>query len=138
MENTEKKFTKVDYFTLLKDVVDGATLDAETAMNVKDFLDKEIEQLEKRKVAAKDRAEKKKAESDALTDEIYALLTDEPQTVEDLLAAFEDETVTRNKITSRLGKLVKAGLVEKDTAKIDGNRKMVYVKGDDTPVDIEE
>jgi len=138
MENTEKKFTKVDYFTLLKDVVDGATLDAETAMNVKDFLDKEIEQLEKRKVAAKDRAEKKKAESDALTDEIYALLTDEPQTVEDLLAAFEDETVTRNKITSRLGKLVKAGLAEKDTAKIDGNRKMVYIKGDGTPVDVEE
>lgn len=138
MENTEKKFTKVDYFTLLKDVVDGATLDAETAMNVKDFLDKEIEQLEKRKVAAKDRAEKKKAESDALTDEIYALLTDEPQTVEDLLAAFEDETVTRNKITSRLGKLVKAGLADKDIAKIDGNRKMVYVKGDGAPVDVEE
>lgn len=138
MENTEKKFTKVDYFTLLKDVVDGAALDTETAMNVKDFLDKEIEQLEKRKIAAKDRAEKKKAESDALTDEIYALLTDEPQTVEDLLAAFEDETVTRNKITSRLGKLVKAGLVEKDTAKIDGNRKMVYIKGDGTPVDVEE
>lgn len=138
MENTEKKFTKVDYFTLLKDVVDGVSLDAETATNVKDFLDKEIEQLEKRKVAAKDRAEKKKAESDALTNEIYALLTDEPQTVEDLLAAFEDETVTRNKITSRLGKLVKAGLAEKDTAKIDGNRKMVYIKGDDTPVDVEE
>lgn len=138
MENTEKKLTKVDYFTLLKDVVDGVSLDAETAMNVKDFLDKEIEQLEKRKVAAKDRAEKKKAESDALTDEIYALLTDEPQTVEDLLAAFEDETVTRNKITSRLGKLVKAGLAEKDTTKIDGNRKMVYIKGDGAPVDIEE
>ena len=138
MENTEKKFTKVDYFTLLKDVVDGMTLDAETAMNVKDFLDKEIEQLEKRKIAAKDRAEKKKAESDALTDEIYTLLTDEPQTVEDLLAAFEDETVTRNKITSRLGKLVKAGLADKDIAKIDGNRKMVYVKGDGAPVDVEE
>ena len=138
MENTEKKLTKVDYFTLLKDVVDGVSLDAETAMNVKDFLDKEIEQLEKRKVAAKDRAEKKKAESDALTDEIYALLTDEPQTVEDLLAAFEDETVTRNKITSRLGKLVKAGLAEKDTTKIDGNRKMVYIKGDGAPVDIDE
>lgn len=135
MENTEKKFTKVDYFTLLKDVVDGTTLDAETAMNVKDFLDKEIEQLERRKVAAKDRAEKKKAESDALTNEICALLTDEPQTVEDLLAAFDDETVTRNKITSRLGKLVKAGLADKDIAKIDGNRKTVYVKGDGMPIE---
>ena len=81
------------------------------------------------KIAAK-RAEKKKQESDALTDRIYALLDEDLITVDEILEELDDEEVTRNKVTARLGKLVKAGKVEKESVKVDGNRRMAYCLAD--------
>jgi hypothetical protein len=80
---------------------------------------------EKRREAARARAEKKKAE-DVLTDEIYALIGNTPKTADEIVVALGREDVTRNKVISRLGKLVKAGQVDKDFVKVDGKKRMAY------------
>ena len=72
------------------------------------------------------RAEKKRAESDALTDAIFACITDKLATVDEIVLALDAEDVTRNKVTARLGKLVKAGLIEKDAVKVEGKKRMAY------------
>ena len=133
MENTTTKMTKMERFQALKAIVENST--SEMKDELIETLDNEIEILEKRKVAAKARAEQKKAESDALTDAIYACMTNDAQTVEDILENVDFEDVTRNKITARIGKLIKAGLVMKQTIKIDGNRKMAYCKADAVAAD---
>ena len=127
MENTVKK-TKAMYFAELREMVIDVVKDEEKQDELVQFIDKQLETLEKRKVAAASRAEKKKAESDELTAAIYSKLTYDFMTVDDILAAFEgDETVTRNKITARLGKLVKAEEVVKEAIKTEGgSKKMAY------------
>ena len=40
--------------------------------------------------------------------------------------ALDNEEVTRQKVTARLGKLVNAGAVTKETVKVEGARKMGY------------
>ena len=126
MENAVKK-TKVMYFTELKDMV----MEAEEVTNelkdeLVDFIDKQIETIEKRKVAAAARAEKKKAEADALTDEIFALMTEDFMTADEIVDMLDDETITRNKVTARLAKLINAEKVVKENIKVDGKRKMAY------------
>ena len=124
MENTTKK-TKAMYFAELREMVTG-WVDREDQDELLEFIDKQIEAIEKRKVAAANRAEKKKAESDALTDAILAQIGEELITVDEIVVALDDEEVTRNKVTARLGKLVKAGVITKETVKVDGNKRMAY------------
>ena len=120
--------TKAMFFTELKDIVVAATEITEDARTEYiEFIDKQLESLEKRKEKAAERAAQKKEASDALTEAIAEVLTDEFKTLDQIIEAFEDnEEVTRNKITARLGKLVKAGVAEKDTVKVDGNKRMAY------------
>jgi hypothetical protein len=125
MENTVKK-TKAMYFEELRDMVIANVEDQEKQNEFVEFIDKQLETLEKRKAAAADRAEKKKAESDALTDEIYAVIGDELVTVDAIVDALDSEEVTRNKVTARLGKLVKAEMIVKEAVTIDGNKRMAY------------
>lgn len=126
MENAVKK-TKVMYFTELKDMVmEAEGITDELKDELVDFIDKQVETIEKRKVAAAARAEKKKAEADALTDEIFALMTEDFMTADEIVDMLDDETITRNKVTARLAKLIKAEKVVKETIKIDGKRKMAY------------
>lgn len=124
MENTTKK-TKAMYFAELREMVAG-WVDREDQDELLEFIDKQIEAIEKRKVAAANRAEKKKAESDALTDAILAQIGEELITVDEIVVALDDEEVTRNKVTARLGKLIKAGVITKETVKVDGNKRMAY------------
>ena len=123
MENTKK--TKAMYFAELREMVEG-WVDREDQADLLEFIDKQIEMLEKRKVAAADRAAKKRSESDALTEAILAEIGDELITVDEIVVALNDETITRNKVTARLGKLFKAGLIEKETVKGEGNKRMAY------------
>lgn len=126
MENAVKK-TKVMYFTELRDMVmEAEEITDELKDELVDFIDKQVETIEKRKVAAAARAEKKKAEADALTDEIFALMTEDFMTADEIVDMLDDETITRNKVTARLAKLIKAEKVVKETIKIDGKRKMAY------------
>lgn len=126
MENAVKK-TKVMYFAELKDMVmEAEEITDELKDELVDFIDKQVEAIEKRKVAAAARAEKKRAEADALTDEIFALMTEDFMTADEIVDMLDDETITRNKVTARLAKLIKAEKVVKETIKIDGKRKMAY------------
>ena len=124
MENTVKK-TKAMYFAELREMVLAAVEDQAQQDELVEFIDKQIETLEKRKVAAAERAEKKKA-ADAMTDAILAQIGDELITVDEIVVALDSEEVTRNKVTARLGKLVKAGMIVKEAVKVDGNKRMAY------------
>ena len=125
MENTVKK-TKAMYFAELRKMVLAAVEDQAQRDELVEFIDKQIETLEKRKAAAAERAEKKKAESDAMTDAILAQIGNEPITVDEIVIALDSEEVTRNKVTARLGKLVKAGTIVKEAVKVEGNKRMAY------------
>lgn len=125
MENTVKK-TKAMYFAELREMVLAAVEDQAQQDELIEFIDKQIETLEKRKAAAAERAEKKKAESDAMTDAILAQIGDELITVDEIVIALDSEEVTRNKVTARLGKLVKAGVIVKEAVKVEGNKRMAY------------
>lgn len=122
----EKK-TKAMYFAELREMVTAAVEDEARRNELVDFIDKQVEALEKRKVAAAARAEKKKAESDALTEEIFERIGDELITVDEIVVTFdEEEEVSRAKVTARLGKLVNAGRIEKEAVKVDGKKRMAY------------
>lgn len=122
----EKK-TKAMYFAELREMVTVAVEDEAHRNELVDFIDKQVEALEKRKVAAAARAEKKKAESDALTEEIFERIGDELITVDEIVITFdEEEEVSRAKVTARLGKLVNAGRIEKEAVKVDGKKRMAY------------
>lgn len=121
-----EKRTKKENFEALREIVEGLEMEATEQEDMLEFIDKQIETLDKRAEAAVKRAEKKKAESDELTEAIFGMIGDEPITVDDIVANFADEEVTRNKVTARLGKLVKAGRVVKDTVKVEGKRRMAY------------
>ena len=125
MENTVKK-TKAMYFAELREMILDTVQDEEKQNELLEFIDKQVEALEKRKVAAAGRAKKKKAESDALTDAILAQIGEELITVDEIVIALNDEEITRNKVTARLGKLVKAGMIEKEYVKVEGNKRMAY------------
>ena len=89
MENTVKK-TKAMYFAELRAMVEG-WVDREDQDELLEFIDKQVEALEKRKVAAAERAEKKRAESDAMTEAILAQIGDEPITVDEIVVALDSE-----------------------------------------------
>ena len=61
-----------------------------------------------------------------MTDAILAQIGNEPITVDEIVIALDSEEVTRNKVTARLGKLVKAGTIVKEAVKVEGNKRMAY------------
>lgn len=122
----ENKKTKAMYFAELREMVMAAVEDQEKQNELVEFIDKQLETLEKRKLAAAARAEKKREASDAMSDAILAVVGAELTTVDDIVAAINDEEVTRNKVTARLGKMVKAGLIVKESIRVDGNKRMAY------------
>lgn len=93
--------------------------------DLKTFAEKEIAQLDKKAVKAKERAAEKKAEGDALRDAVEATLTDTLQTVADVSAQIEGEDVTVGKIRTRLSELVRLGIAEKETVSVEVDGKSV-------------
>ena len=121
----EKK-TKAMFFADLKDIVMES--EVEDKDEYIEFLDKQIDLLAARAEKAQAKAAEAKEKSDELTEAIAGVLTDEFQTVDQIVDAFNDEAVTRNKVTARLAKLVKAERAEKESIKVDGNKRMAYRK----------
>lgn len=119
------KMTKRDYFEMLKGFVPA---DAERATELVEFIDKQIEQLDAKATKARERAAERKAEGDELRAMVAAAVTDEFQTIDQIMTAMEldDPDVTRAKITARLGQLVKAGEVMKVAMTVDKRRVMHY------------
>lgn len=128
-----EKMTKAMYFEIIRGIVEG--LDAEAfpegvgADDVLDFIDRQVALLDKRAAASKERAAKKRAASDELTELIYTMIFEAEDfiTADDIVEKIGDEEVTKNKVTARVSKLVKAGRVAKEQVKLeDGKKRMAY------------
>lgn len=130
----EKK-TRVARFNELKELVEAHVEDATEREDMLDFIDNQIAAIDRKKEAAVRRAEKKKAESDALKEAIFDKIGDELITVDEIVVAFDDPDVTRNKVTARLGKLFNEGRITKEQVKVDGKKKMAYKRVVADPVE---
>ena len=87
-----------------------------------EFAEKKLAQLDRRNATAAKRAAAKRAETDALLETVYGVLSDEPMDrteIANVLAEQGGET-TLGKITSRLSALVKEGRANKAKAKVEG------------------
>ena len=125
MENTTK-ITKAMKFEMLKAILEVAEVEEADKDMLVDFCNDQIDALAVKAAKAKEQAIQKKAESDALTSSIADVLTNEYQTVAEIMVNFaEDEDITRAKIVSRLGKLCRDGVAEKETVKDGDNKKVV-------------
>ena len=129
-----EKITKKQMFEGMVAYFEGA----DTELTEKQFIEfciAQIEDLDKKAAKAKERAAKKKAEGDVLTDLVYSVMTEEFQTGADIAAAVlaqlpEDTDVTASKVTARITKLVNADAVVKEqvTVEVEGkkSKKMAY------------
>lgn len=133
----QKKNTKVDYLNMLRELVweaDSDLLDLEMQQNLIKFIDRQLEILELHKNS---NTERKRVVSDALGKLILERmweLTDKgisPMTIDEIFLAFEgDEDITKKKVGSYLGKMVKEGIATKKMVRIHTVRKMVYTLTD--------
>lgn len=129
-----EKITKREMFEALVAYAESTDMEVQvgettvTAADFAAFATKEIEQLDKKAVKAKERAAAKRAEGDALMDEVLAVLTREFQTAAEVAAQIEDEDATVAKISYRLGSLVKSGKAIKEDVKVDRDGKKAVLK----------
>ena len=101
-----------------------------TADDVVDYVDTTIAQLEKKNEKAKEKAAEKKADGDALASVIASTLTDDLQTVDEIVTAVNAvdgyADVTKSKVVARLTQLIKTGVARKEQVKIDTRKIMAY------------
>ena len=112
MKNIEK-YTKSDKLTDIKAIltqVETADYDVPTLI---EFVEGEIAALARKSEKAKAKAAEKKTERDELCEAVYAVLTAEPQTRDQVFEQIEGEDITVAKVGARLNKLVAAGDVTK-------------------------
>lgn len=130
-----EKITKREMFEALVAYANACDMDMEindtviTSADFVAFATKEIEQLDKKAVKAKERAAAKRAEGDALTEMVLNALTADFQTAADVAAQIEDEEATVAKVSYRLGALVKEGKAVKEDIKVDRDGKKAVLKG---------
>lgn len=127
--NTTKKTTKRTYFSTVTELIkfaqdqDVELPEGVTYEGLNEFVDHEIELLDKKAEAAAERAAKQKTEGDALREKIYSLLTDEFQTVPEITAKVGDPEVSPQMVTARLTQLYKLDRVIRDQQNIGGEGK---------------
>lgn len=119
------KMTKREMFEILAGFIPE---EDERAAELKEFCAKQIEQIEAKAAKAKAQAAVRKAEGDELRDMVYGALTNELQTIPQIMDAMglDDPEITRAKVSARLGQLFKAGEIEKTAISVDGKRTMHY------------
>ncbi len=111
----EKKITKKDYYTMLKEIVEESK-DIETEISKEElleFIDKQVASINAKAEKAKEKAAEKKANGDELREVVQSVLTKEYQTIDAIVNQIENEKITKAKVTARLTSLVKAGLATK-------------------------
>lgn len=115
-----EKITKREMFEAIIKAANGEGWTYDAA-DVVEFCEKEIANLDKKAVKAKEAAAKKRAEGDELTDAVRAALsTDTFEPIAEIAARIEGEDVTVAKVTYRLTTLVKNGEAEKSEITIPG------------------
>lgn len=118
------KMTKAMWFEEIKAVVE--TSGAEHAAEMVEFIDAEMARLAAKAEKAKERAAAKKVEGDELREVVKAVLTDEFQAIDAIVAQIDGEDVTKAKVTARLTQLVKAEMAEKEQVKVGDRKVMAY------------
>lgn len=118
------KMTKKDWYAEIRNVVEAA--DFELKDGALDFIDNQVKLLNAKAEKAKENADKKKEQGDAMREAVFAVLTDELQTIDHITeqVVMEDIEVTKSRVTARLTQLVKADLAKKDTVKTDDGRRV--------------
>lgn len=107
--------TKHEVYAAIITAVNAGTVSIEgmDSSELISFFEHEIENLDKRAERSRAAAAKKRAEGDPLKDVIKDILTDEFQTIADVVAQIEGDDVTASKVTYRLNSLVTEGFAEK-------------------------
>lgn len=105
-----KKLTKREHYEEIKNLISLAIdndFEGFDFNGMMDFCDKEIEAIDTKAAKAKERAAIKRAEGDVLRDAVQAVLSDEPMTVAEIIAALPEsiEEVTPSKVVNRLSRL---------------------------------
>ena len=125
------KITKKMYLATIKAIVADAEANSVelpegvTYEGINGFVDHELELLESKAAAAAERAAKKKVAGDALREKVASVLTDEFQTIPEIVAAIGDVNTTAQMITPRLTQLVDLGQAvkeQKTVAGVDGGK----------------
>lgn len=122
VEITEK-FTKKNNFAALREcVLEHADWFHEgEADRLVEFIDHEVELLDKRAASAKKYAKKNVKAEDAIADAIVEVIAnvDEAMTIPEIVAAINPELLaTPQKLTYRLNKMVEAGTVAKNMVSV--------------------
>lgn len=118
--NKENKVSKKVIYQAIIDTMNTGecTMDPQVII---DMCQNEIDMLERRYDKARERAAEKKAANDELTALIEDLLTNEYQTVADIVNQLNDENMSQQKVVYRLSALAKAGIAEKGEVKVPGS-----------------
>lgn len=90
-----------------------------------DFIQEQIELIDRKAQKAKDNAKKRKTQ-DELLPVVKECLTDEFKTIADIVNEIEMEDVTAAKVSSRLNKLVASGDAVKETVVIEKRKLVAY------------
>lgn len=122
----EKKMTKKDYYTLIKEKVEETNIEEKDELI--EFINKQISQIEAKAEKAKIRAIEKQKAGDELRDKVKSILTNELQTADAIVAQIDDEDVTKAKVIARLTQLVKNGDAEKEDVKTEDGRSVKAYK----------
>ena len=121
------KITKKEFYVALRGLVEAVETVGEIPSDaVLEFIDKQVAQLDAKAAKAKEKAGEKKAEGDSLRSEVFACVTNEWQTGDQITAALDNGEVTKAKVTARLTQLVKSNQVEKDLQKVGERKLTVY------------
>ena len=122
----EKKMTKKDYYTLIKEMVEKTNVEEKDELI--EFVDKQISQIEAKAEKAKIRATERQKTGDELREKVKSILTNELQTADDITVKIDEEDITRAKIIARLTQLVKIGEVEKEDVETEDGRSVKAYK----------
>ena len=116
----DKKITKAEVLAIIAEAMaDNADVVA--------YCENELALLENKKVKARERQDKKRAEGDELQAVVASLLTDAPQTRDEITAQIEGEDITVGKVQAKLNNLVKFGQASKcDVKTEDGKKRTGY------------
>lgn len=120
--------TKREFFAKLVEVFSEETapvIEGASGEEVLEFLNKEIESLDKKAEKAKEKAAEKKAAGDELRTKIEAILEEAGTflTIAEIVEKIGDSEVTPSKVVARLTQLVKLEKITKDKNK---DKKAIY------------
>lgn len=108
--------TKKEFYERMIEVLEGID-NLEDKEELISFNQKQLDLTNNKAERAKERAAEKRAEGDELRNTIKSVLTNEFQTVDEIFEKVEKEGVTRAKVISRIGQLVKNGDADKTEVK---------------------